>query len=124
MATVTVGTEPGSLDINVYRGDKVGPLQFTPTAPVDLSGYTWLAQIRATKDEPATVVATFTVDASGASTGVIALTLPHAQSALLATTDGRATYFYDVQATNVSDATDVKTWFAGKIKVTGDVSFS
>ena len=35
---------------------------------------------------------------------------------------GKATYWWDAQATSDSDATDVKTWFAGKVLVEGDVS--
>jgi hypothetical protein len=119
---VTVGNTPGQLDIVAVRGDRVGPLQFTPANALDLSGRTWIAQVRATKDEPEEVLATFDVDSSDAATGVIRLTLPPEESANLETSNGRGTYYWDLQATLVSDETDVKTWFAGKVRVTGDVS--
>ncbi|HEY3530394.1 MAG TPA: hypothetical protein VGK78_14705 [Nocardioides sp.] len=124
----TVGNSPGSVDIVAVRGDKVGPLEFTPDTPLDLSGRVWLAQVRATRDELDAVLATFEVDDSDAATGVLRLTLPPDQSANLATGEaagfppGRGTYYWDLQATLTSDPTDVKTWFAGKVRVTGDVS--
>lgn len=133
MAIVTVGSSPGQLDITGIRGDKWGPLECTPRVGLDLSGRTWLAQVRATKDRPASVIATFVVDSTDADTGVLRLTLLPAQTALLVTPHplpgqksvaGKGVYFWDLQATLVADATDVKTWFAGKIIVDGDVSGS
>lgn len=127
MATI-VGVLPGDAPLQGIRGDKWGPITFTAQTELDLSGRTWIAQIRTTKDEPATVVAEFTVDSSDAADGIIRLTLPPTESAGLVTgpaagfSTGKGTYYYDVQATLVSDATDVKTWFAGKVSVVGDVS--
>ena len=122
---------PGTFDIAAYRGDtKEWTLTFADdaAAPVDMSAWTWLAQVRASRDEPDTVVATFTVDDTNAATGTLILTLPAAQAALLVTgttdglpTPGKATYYWDLQGT---DGTVVKTWLAGKVKVTGDVSVS
>jgi hypothetical protein len=127
--SVTVGVLPGDAPLQGIRGDKWGPIAFTSRTALDLSGRTWLAQIRATKDEPAEIIATFTVDSSDAAAGIIRLTLPPTESAKLVTgtTGGRSTpgsgkYFYDVQATLDSDPTDVKTWFAGSITAKGDVS--
>lgn len=113
---------PATYNITAYRGDtKEWTLTFTDDddAPVDMSGKTWLAQIRATLDEPDSVIATFTVDTTSAATGVLGLTLPATQSALLVTVKGKATYYWDLQAT---ESGVVKTWLAGKVTVTGDVS--
>lgn len=121
MATV-VGVLPGDAPLQGIRGDKWGPFAFTARTTLDLSGRSWLAQVRATKDEPTEVVATFTVDSSEAASGIIRLVLPPEESAKLVTVDGKGIYWYDVQATLDSDATDVKTWFAGKITSRGDVS--
>lgn len=120
MATVTVGSLPGPVDLAVVRGDTLGPLQFD-AGDFDWSGRTWEAQIRATRDEPDSVLATFTVDDSSADSGVLLLTLDADESANLTTVDGKATYFWDLQATA---AGVVKTWFAGRVKVTGDVTVS
>jgi hypothetical protein len=93
-----------------------------------MSAWTWLAQIRTTKDEPGSVIATFTVDATDAATGTLVITLPATQAALLVTgttnglpTPGKGLYFWDLQGT---DSGVVKTWLAGKVAVTGDVSFA
>lgn len=119
---VTVGVLPGDAPLQGIRGDKWGPFAFTARTTLDLSGRSWLAQIRTTKDEPADVVATFTVDSSEAADGIIRLTLPATESANLVTVNGKGRYYYDVQATLDSDATDVKTWFSGKLTAFGDVS--
>lgn len=114
---------PGDYPLTVYRGDtKDYTLEFTETtggAAVNLSGWTWLAEVRSTRDEPDPVTATFTVDSSDAATGVLVVTLPAVESAKLVTDAGRATYYWDLQGT---DGGVVKTWLTGKVKVTGDVS--
>lgn len=116
---------PGTYNFTAYRGDtKQWSVTFqddaTPPAPVDMSSWTtWEAQIRATLDEPTSVVATLTVDATAAATGTLTLTLPATEAAKLVTVDGKATYYWDLQGT---DGTVVKTWLAGKVKVTGDVT--
>ena len=114
---------PGKLDIAAYRGDtKQWTIDFAEGAvATDMSAWTWLAQIRSTLDEPDSVVATFTVDDTDAATGALVLTLPAAQADNLVTVVGRATYYWDLQGT---DGAVVKTWLAGKVKVTGDVSVS
>lgn len=129
MATVIVGSEAGELNLRVRRGDTIGPVDFAWGA-VDLSDRTWAAQVRSDLDETETdPVATFTVDVSAAATGTITLTLPHSESVNLATgtTDGRETpgkaiYYWDLEATSISDPEDVFTWIAGKINVGGDAT--
>jgi hypothetical protein len=113
---------PAPFDIAAYRGDtKEWTLNFADDAgvAVDMSAWSWLAQVRSSRDEPDTVVATFTVTDTDAATGTLTLTLPAAQSALLLTTGGKGLYYWDLQGT---DSTVVKTWLFGKVKVTGDVS--
>lgn len=113
---------PGDHPLELYRGDFYGEQHtFTDTDtgdPVDLSGRTWRAEIRASQEATAALVATMDVDATAAATGVIAVTLPADQAALLT---GPA-YFWDLEATLVSDTDVVKTWLAGEVEVTGDVS--
>lgn len=117
---------PGKYDFAAYRGDtKEWTIAFaddsTPPAPVDMSAWSWEAQIRSTLDEPTSVLATLTVDATAAATGSLTLTLPATESANLVTDQGKATYYWDLQGT---DGSVVKTWLAGKVKVTGDVTVS
>lgn len=115
---------PGKYDFAAYRGDtKQWTIDFaddaTPPVAVDMSAWSWEAQIRATLDEPDSIVATLTVDETDAAAGSLTLTLPAAEADNLVTVDGRATYYWDLQGT---DGTVVKTWLAGKVKVTGDVT--
>lgn len=135
MAEVTVGSKPGVLNVTGKRGDKWGPFQATATTTLDLSGRNWIAQVRATKDRPADVLAEMVVDATDAATGVIRVSMLPEESSNLATGPaatpagvspafqmGKATYYWDIQATLISDPTDVKTWFGGKVIVDGDVA--
>jgi hypothetical protein len=115
---------PGTFNITAYRGDtKQWTAEFddgaTPPVAVDMSAWVWLAQIRASKDEPDSILATFTVDDDDAATGTLVITLPADESAALVTSGGKATYYWDLQGT---DGAVVKTWLAGSVKVTGDVS--
>lgn len=121
---------PGTYNFAAYRGDtRELTLTFadtsTPPAPVDMSAWTWEAQIRATKDEPDSVIATITVDDADANIGTLVLTLSADESANLVTGEaagfasGKATYFWDLQGTQ---GAVVKTWLAGKVSVTGDVT--
>lgn len=117
---------PGPFPMAVYRGDtKQWTVTFddgaTPPVVIDMSDWTWLAQIRSNRDELDSVIATFDVDDTDAATGTIVLTLPADESAALVTVNGKATDYWDLQGTN---DTVVKTWLAGKVTVTGDVSVS
>lgn len=135
MTAVVVGSKPGEVNLTGKRGDKWGPFQFTPETTLDLSGRTWLAQVRATQDRPAEVLADMVVDSTDAATGVLRVSILPAGSSALATgpsatpsgvspsfQPGKAIYYWDIQATLISDATDVKTWFGGKVLVLGDVA--
>ena len=128
MAVVTIGTLPGAVDMVGIRGDKWGPIEFEAQSALDLSGRTWVAQVRATRDRPAEVLAEMVVDDTDAATGIIRVSILPEESTNLVTGEaagfesGKATYYWDVQATLDSDPTDVKTWFGGKVKVVGDVA--
>lgn len=133
MATVvTVGTDPGVLNLKTKRGDTIQAIQFDWGSSVDLSDRTWAAQARGDLDETeADPVAAFTVDDTNAGTGKLVIMLPASESRNLATPHpkpggkpqaGKGTYFWDLQATSRTDAEDVKTWVAGEIAVTGDAT--
>jgi hypothetical protein len=135
VAAVVVGSKPGEVNLTGKRGDRWGPFQFTAADASDLSGRTWLAQVRTTQDRPAEVLAAMVVDSSDAATGVLRVSILPAESSNLATGTaaappgvssgfgpGKATYYWDLQATLDGDATDVKTWFGGKVIVEGDVA--
>lgn len=116
---------PGEANLDLYRGDtRVWTVAFTDDAgtALDLSGRTWVAQIRSDRNRTDPAVATITVDDSDAATGSITLTLPADEAAALGPLDadtGRATLYWDLQS---DDSGVVQTWLAGKITVTGDVS--
>lgn len=115
---------PGKADLALYRGDtRVWTVTFTDddgTTPLDLSGRTWVAEIRTDLARTDPVVATITVDDADAADGTLTLTLPADEAANLGPlVDGKATLFWDLQS---DDSGVVQTWLAGKVKVTGDVS--
>ena len=114
---------PGKADLTLYRGDtRVWTVAFTDDDGValDLSGRTWVAQIRSDLNRTDPAVATITVGDDDADTGSLTLTLPADEAAALGPlTDGKATLYWDLQS---DDSGVVQTWLAGKVKVTGDVS--
>lgn len=116
---------PAPSDIKVYRGDyyewidEFADDATTPPSPIDLSDRTWLCQIRTDKDRGA-LVATIDVDTTDAATGRIVRRLTSEESSKLVTRSGTALYYWDLQSIEVSGRK--KTWLAGKVKVTGDVS--
>ena len=115
---------PGKADLSLYRGDtRVWVVAFTADdgTSLDLSGRTWVAQIRSDLNRTDPVVATITVDDTDSATGSLTLTLTAAEAANLGPLDdtGKATLHWDLQS---DDAGIVQTWLAGKVKVVGDVS--
>jgi hypothetical protein len=115
---------PADSPLTLYRGDtriwedtfrhKVVP-PATGGDPMDLTGYTFLAQVRATQESTA-VMATIDVALVDAPGGVIRRTLTAVQARLLV--PGNA--FWDLQLTAPDGA--VRTYLAGKVKVKPDVS--
>lgn len=116
---------PGKADLSLYRGDtRVWVVAFTADdgTDLDLSGRTWVAQIRSDLNRTDPEIATIDVDDTDSATGSLTLTLPADQAAALGPLDettGKATLYWDLQS---DDAGVVQTWLAGKVKVTGDVS--
>lgn len=110
-----VGCLPEPVDLVLYQGDDahidVAVTDPTSGAPVDLTGYTALAQIRQRPDSTG-VLAEFVAAIAG---NVIALDLPHDQAARL-TSNG----CWDVQITSPTGA--VATLAAGGVLVTREVT--
>jgi hypothetical protein len=110
--------KPGSYDLAMYQGDtfalRVTLRDKATGAPLDLTGYEPLSQIRA-KPHDDTPLAAFDATVDGPA-GVIRLDLPAARAAALA--PGRQVW--DLQTTDPDG--NVRTWLAGKATVTGQVS--
>jgi hypothetical protein len=110
---------PADLPLTLYRGDTrvwVDTFRDAETgAPLDLSGHTFLAQIRAERDATE-VMAVMTIDAGNAANGVLLRTLPATEARKL---QGTAAY-WDLQTTRADGF--VRTYLAGKVRIKGDVS--
>lgn len=111
----TIDARPKPVDLQLYAGDDV-TLEVTvtdnatPPAPIDLTGYTALAQLRGTADAAISVDFDATI-----TTNVISLTLAGAD-----TTAMPAKGVWDCQVTSATGA--VTTLCAGKVTVTAEVS--
>lgn len=104
--------------VATYRGDSVRvglALGDAGGAPVDASGWSWLAQLRSAAGG---LVDQFAVDTSGSATGAVTLSLTPAQTELLVPAD----YSWDLQATDTE--ADVRTLVTGRLRVRSDVSRS
>lgn len=115
---------PGDRPLELYVGDtrtwRTTVYEDDGTTPMDLTGKTWLAQVRANDGASSTVMATFTVDSTDAATGVLVLTLPAAEAAnLVKESEGEKKPAWDLQGT---EAGEVRTYLRGKVTVRGDVS--
>jgi hypothetical protein len=127
----TVGLLPAVLDIAIYSGDlceipfvfndEGDPLAVPPVdpAPIDMSGFSFAAQIRLTQTDVSAAAGVFSIDTSDAAAGRIVLTLTPAQTVLLIPAAGGRTYVeytWDLQRSATGDANDVRTLFAGTVK--------
>lgn len=101
--------------------------------PLNMSGYTFKAHIRATKLDNTTAPSpgvaglptSFLIDVTNLATGRIILSLTPAQTAfLLQPTEGKTTkvLFWDLQVSKTSDANDVRTYYSGDVTVTLDIT--
>lgn len=115
---------PAKSTLKLYRGDtrvwedtfRQAPVPpATVGDPIDLTGYEWLAQIRATEDATE-VMATIDVDIIDAEAGTIRRTLTADEADKLVA----GTAHWDLQATHPDGA--VRTYMAGSVRVIGDVS--
>ncbi len=109
---------PAKQDLTLYRGDtRVWTDTFTVDGdPMDLTGHTFLAQIRANPDDDEPM-AVMDVDVLDADAGVIQRTLTAEEAAKLV--PGRA--HWDLQVRRTSDG-HVRTYIGGAVKITADVS--
>lgn len=109
---------PAEADFTDTRGDtwELTVVLFDENdAPLDVSGSTFTAAVKADLRATTEVAASFTVDDTDAATGTLVLTMPAVSSSEL--TPGR--WFWDLQGT---DGTVVTTYVGGKVTVAGDVA--
>lgn len=102
-------------NLRLYRGDDRG-VQFTfkdsSGNPLVLATSAWTSQI---KDKiGGTLLASFTVDASQAASGIVTLGLAHTDSAALP-----SRCVYDIQ---LNDAGSITTYLQGTITMEGEVT--
>lgn len=105
---------PAKLDLDMYRGDTfVHQLIFQVNGePIDLSAYTFTAQVRDRPDNGTVILASFTITNADADTGVLVLNL---EASLTNIPAG----FWDFQA---DDGSSTTTWLKGTVKMSGDVT--
>jgi hypothetical protein len=82
---------------------------------IDLTGYTFKAEIKASTSD-STVVETFAIDTSQATSGKIILSLTDTELLAMASGD----YFWDLRVT--TDAGVVARWVGGTVKVSGTIT--
>lgn len=108
---------PATRDLAIYRGDDYAhKLTFTdnaePPVSLNLSDYTFKAQIRDRSENGKVIYATFTIDISQAASGIIVLHLDAASTRI-------PSGYWDLEATK--DST-VQTWLKGAVTMDGDVT--
>ena len=116
MTCTTTGTS-NQIAVSLKRGDTMRllvELLDDTGAPVDVTGWSWLSQLRITPDDTDSVVIAVTVpDPPG---GSVQLELDPAVTAALPIAD----YVFDLEATDGGGA--VKTLIDGQLRVREDVS--
>lgn len=112
--TATVDLRPGKLNVKSSRGDTVAlPVVISELgAAADLTGRTYLCQIRRTK--PGDVIADVDVDTTGAATGALVLRIDSADTEALS-----GDYVWDLEQT-IGD--NPRTILAGKWTFEPDVT--
>lgn len=120
---------PASAKLTLYRGDtriwtdvieeNTGTRAVPVWTPKDLTGYTFVAEIRTDRNRTDPVVATIAVDVVDAVNGVIKRTLTAAEADKLG--DDGSKLFWDLQVTRTSDSFR-RTYMAGVVVVKGDAS--
>lgn len=115
----TIDVTPANLDLTLYAGDgfsmRINFVDKTTGDPWPIEG-TWLAQIRATA-VAADPIAEFVIDDSDAANGHIVASLTGADTRACL---GNVTCFWDLQQTPPEG--QPRTWYAGKVKVSQDVT--
>jgi hypothetical protein len=109
--------KPATQNLTVVRGDTetvVVNMTTNGTIPVDVTGRTYRAQIRTTKDA-STIAATWDCNVTNAAAGQITCVLSAASSSALTA----GTNFWDFEETNGSVVTTI---LAGTVNVLADVT--
>lgn len=111
--------QPKRYDIAIYQGDtfKFEILISSGATPIDLTGWTVIAQIRKINDTPGE---TPNINATlGGVNGKVSLSITNTGTGLLED----ETYIYDVQITdNATPTPNVRTFIGGNVLVTKDIS--
>jgi hypothetical protein len=116
MATVKV--LPAKLNYKIMRGDDFADVvtikEGEPSAPVDVSGRTFTAQVRASPDATA-IIASFSIDMTAAASGEVGYSL-----ADTITDDLSGSYVWDFQQETAGGA--IRTLMGGAFVVEKDVT--
>lgn len=110
---------PATQNLTITRGDTetlIITIKNSASVPTDITGRTYRAQIRATKDA-ATIAAAFTCVVTDAVNGVVTCTLTPGQTSTLSV----GTQFWDFEET-ITAGNIVTTIVAGTVNVLADVS--
>lgn len=112
----TVDRTPGRLDYTVTRGDSFADsFTFSQSgSALNLTGYTFRAQVRAERDHTAPMLATLTVGTGSVATGVVTVSATAAQMTL---DPGR--YWWEFEWTTGST---VRTVLGGEFVVEAEVA--
>jgi len=119
---------PATYDLRLYRGDFFeltfvlreatwDGTQWVPGLPMNLTEWSGNAQIRSTYDA-AGVLSTFEVEIVDEAGGVVRLSMPGDQTAMIAETAA----VWDVQLTDTSIPPRVHTYLRGKVTIDKDVT--
>ena len=117
MSTI-ISAVPQEVDLVLYRGDDFRlPAEFSDAAgaPINMTGWTFRAQVRERAGSIATPVI-LAVDTANAATGRLVIVFDRATTANLPTTSE-----WDLEATFGVDG-QRRTYLRGKITMRGDVS--
>ena len=124
---VAIGDAPVALDLLIYVGDRFRhTLVFSDAEtgdPEDVSGWSFAAQVRLNATDIGTPLATMTFDTSMANVGLVVMQLLPAQTTpMLLPSESKSTKTatWDMQMTEIADATNVRTPFAGSVTITLD----
>lgn len=111
----TIDNTPAVIEWRVKQGDDWSLPLVKNDSPVSMAGWTFLAQIRVSALSTSTLIASFTVVTTDASTGTVYFRLLPATTSTIAA----GTYWYEIQNTNGGVIT---TMFCGPLIVEGDTA--
>jgi hypothetical protein len=119
----SIGTtlQPKRYDITLYQGDtfRFNLVLNNASVPVNITGWTALAQIKKAADNTPGETPTMTCTV-GTTDGKVSVVISGTGTAAL---QGATEYMYDIQLTDTAAPTaNVRTFIGGKITVTEDIS--